>query len=182
MAQKIGFDFDDFGGNVDIVIINSDSETLNQAAPMLNLRSEGEFKQRPGQDWSHFEAKSYSYDEMQPLAVNLSKTLKTKALYYYFGDASGWMGYKLFIHGNLEEEYQFGESYEEEMLEMGIDPTDQTQRAGTVVAKDEDGNQFIFWSTLRVKSEAEICGGETFIDEFLRSQNAYIGWGCFPTT
>ena len=89
------------------------------------------------------------------------------------------MGYKFFKNGIESEEYSFGESYEEEMAEMGVELPDPVRKDGTIVANDDMGNQFIFWSQERTKSEVEICAGEKFIDEFLRAQNAYIGWDLF---
>ena len=64
------------------------------------------------------------------------------------------MGYKLFENGNESEEYSFGESYEEEILEMGIDLATQTRKDGTLVVTNEQG--------------------EKFIDKFLRIHKAYI--------
>ena len=90
------------------------------------------------------------------------------------------MGYKFFESGNETEEYSFGESYDEEMLEMGIDLANQTRKDGTLIVSNEEGEQFIFWSRVRSKTENEICPGEKFIDEFLRIHKAYIGWNLFP--
>ncbi len=177
---KVGFDFDEFGGNVDIVIVAGDPETLNNSQAVNSLQTgAGQFNQLQGQTWSFFNPLSISRTQLGELAQALSQELATKAIYFFFGDASGWMGYQFFENGNECEEYSFGINYDEEMLEMGQDPS-QTRRPGAIVATNEEGEQFIFWSQLCSKAESEICGRETFIDEFLSAHNAYIGWDLFP--
>lgn len=107
------------------------------------------------------------------LTQALSEEFSTKAIYFYFGDASGWMGYKLFENGEEVEEYSFGMSYEEEMEEMGVT---QPYKEGTVITNDEQDNQYLFWSKNRNKTAEEITSGEKFIDDFLCEEQAYIGW------
>ncbi len=179
--NKLGFDFDEFGGNVDVVILESDSDNLNDSHYIKTLQGDGQFKQLRNQHWSVFEAQSYYPEQIEKLAKELSKEFSIKAIYFYFGDASGWMGYKFFENGNEREEYSFGENYEEEMAEMGIE-INHTRKNRTVVANDKQGNQFVFWSQIRLKSENEICDGEKFIDGFLRIHEAYIGWNLFDNS
>ncbi|MGD1907037.1 MAG: hypothetical protein ACFB0C_13715 [Leptolyngbyaceae cyanobacterium] len=74
---------------------------------------------------------------------------------------------------------KIGFDYDAELIEMGVDPAIQARKANTLVTTGETGDQFVFWSQRRSKTESEICGGETFIDDFLRSHNAYIGWDLY---
>ena len=181
MANKIGFDFDEFGGNVDIVIVETDRDKLTNSSYLKSLPGDWQFQQLQGQDWTYVYATTYLPEGFETLARELSQEFSTKAIYFYFGDASGWMGYKLFTDGEESEEYSFGISYEEEMMEMGRDLED-TRKEGTVVVTNEDEEQFIFWSRIRSQTEDEICGGEKFIDQFLRTHKAYIGWDLFSIT
>ena len=181
MTIKIGFDFDEFGGNVDIVIIEGNKAELAESTYLKSLAENWQLEQSDGQEWSFFNGTDYPPEGAETLAKELSEEFSTKTIYFYFGDASGWMGYTLFIDGESAEEYSFGESYEEEMAEMGVSIED-TRKEGTVVTTDEDEQQFIFWSQMRSLTEHEICGGEAFIDEFLQLYRAYIGWSLFPNS
>ena len=180
VTNKVGFDFDEFGGNFDIVIVKENKDKLTNSTYMQSLHRDWQFKQLEGQDWSFFEGIIYPSEGIVALAQELSKEFSTETIYFYFGDASGWMGYQLFVYGEEKEEYSFGVSYEEEMMEMGIDLAEQTGKEGTVVATNEQDQQFMFWSRIRTQTENEICTGEKFIDEFLRSHKAYLGWDLFP--
>ena len=179
MTNKVGFYLDEFGGNFDIVIVKEDKDKLTNSTYMRSLQGDWQFKQLEGQDWSFFDGSIYPPEGIVALAKELSKEFSTEAIYFYFGDASGWMGYQLFVNGDEQEEYSFGESYEEEMMEMGIDLGEQTGKEGTVVVTNEQDQQFMFWSQIRIKTENEICAGEKFIDEFLRNHKAYLGWALF---
>ncbi|NEQ47224.1 MAG: hypothetical protein F6K00_28265 [Leptolyngbya sp. SIOISBB] len=178
MASKVGFDFDEFGGNVNVVIVKADKDLLENSDHLKSLALDGHFEQQFDQAWSFYYGVTYLAAGAEGLAKFLSGGFSTKAIYFYYGDASGWMGYQLFINGATSEEYSFGVDYDEEMAEAGIDPAAQ-RKAGTVIAYNDDGYQCLFWSLLRTQIEDEIVGGEDFIDQFLKSENAYIGWDLF---
>lgn len=181
MISKVGFDFDEFGGNVDIVIVKGNKDRLTNARYLKSLQGNWKFEQQQDQAWSFYHGMRYPAEGVEALAKELSKEFSTRAIYFYFGDASGWMGYKLFVNGEESEEYSFGVDYDEELAEAGIDLA-ETRKAGTLVTSNEDGYQCLFWSLLRTKAEDEISGGEKFIDEFLRNESAYIGWDLFPNS
>ncbi|MEM9120316.1 MAG: hypothetical protein AAGD09_20885 [Cyanobacteria bacterium P01_F01_bin.56] len=174
MVNKVGLDFEDFGGNVDVVIVKEVKDSLENSDYLSALQGDWHCDQAPGQIWSFCHGKTYPTADFTALAKALSTEFSTKAIYFYYGDASGWMGYQLFIDGEASEDYSFGVDYDEEMAEAGIDVSAQ-RKAGTVVAHDDDGYQCLFWSLLRTKKQAEIVGGEAFINEFLQGENAYIG-------
>ena len=178
--SKVGFDFDEFGGNVDVVIVKGDKNQLTDSNYLKSLQEEWQFEQQQDQRWSFYNGTIYPAEGVEMLAKQVSKEFSTKAIYFYFGDASGWMGYKLFVNGDESEEYSFGINYDEELAEAGIDLVER-RKPGTIVASNEEGDQFLFWSRLRRKAEDEIDGGEKFIDEFLCNENAYIGWDLFPS-
>jgi hypothetical protein len=134
--------------------------------------------QQPDHAWSFYNGTTYPATSVAAFAQALSKELSTKAIYFYYGDASGWMGYQLFINGEEREAYSFGVDYDEEMAEAGINLAEQ-RKEGTIATHNDDGDQCLFWSLLRTKAEAEIDGGEQFINEFLQHENAYIGWDLF---
>ncbi|MEO1402401.1 MAG: hypothetical protein AAFV72_14330 [Cyanobacteria bacterium J06635_1] len=180
MVSKVGFDFDEFGGNVDVVIVKGDKDQLTNSSYLKSFQGDWRFDQQQSQSWSFYNGTTYPAEGIEALAQALSKEFMTKAIYFYFGDASGWMGYKLFENGEKREDYSFGESYDEEMAVMGVDLT-ESRKDGTVVAND-DGMQFLFWSLLRTKAKDEVMGGEKFIDEFLREESAYIGWDLMPSS
>lgn len=180
MVSKVGFDFDEFGGNVDVVIVKGDRVQLANSDYLMSLQGDWRFDQQQSQAWSFYNGVTYPAEGVEALAKELSKEFSTKTIYFYFGDASGWMGYKLFVNGEESEEYSFGVDYEEELTEAGIYLAEK-RKAGTVVANNKDGSQCLFWSRLRTKTEDEIIGGEKFIDEFLRDESAYIGWDLFST-
>ena len=174
MKNKIGYDFDEIGGNLEIVIVKHDCTALNNSSFLKSLALFGRFQQLPGQSWSFLDRP----EQVEIVAKKASQELSTKAISFFFGDASEWIGYKLFVNGVLTEEYSFGPDYDAEMIEMGHDPS-RNRKDGTVMATNTAAQQFLFWSQVRSQSEAEICGGEKFIDEFLRSQGAYLGWELF---
>ena len=180
MVSKVGFDFDEFGGNVDVVIVKGNKDQLTNSTYLKTLQGDWQFEQQQDQAWSFYNGTTYPTEGVETLAKELSREFSTKAIYFYFGDASDWMGYKLFMNGDESETYSFGVNYDEELAEMGIDLA-EGRKAGTVVASNDQGSQFLFWSRLRTKGEEEIGGGEKFIDEFLHYENAYIGWDLFPS-
>ena len=59
MTKKVGFDFNEFGGNVDVVILEVNSDDLNNSIYVKSLQSKGKFKQVQGLNWSFFDAKFY---------------------------------------------------------------------------------------------------------------------------
>lgn len=181
MVSKIGFDFDGFGGNIDVAIVNENKDQLTTSIYLKTLQGDWRFEQQPDQAWSFYNGTTYPVEGIEMLVQELSKEFSTKAIYFYFGDASGWMGYKLFENGEESEAYSFGQSYDEEVAEMGMDLA-ELRKDGTVVTNDDEGNQFLFWSRNCTKTEDEISGGEKFIDEFLRSQRAYVGWDLMPSS
>ena len=178
MANKTGFDFDDFGGNLDIIIVKADRDPLAASNYLKSWQIDEHFTQEHTQAWSFYNGSTYPVEGAERFAKALSKELSTKAIYFYYGDASGWMGYQLFVNGEESEAYSFGVDYDEDMAGAGIDPTAQ-RKAGTIVAHNEEGYQCLFWSRLRTKTKDEIGGGERFIDEFLQHEKAYIGWDLF---
>ncbi len=179
MTNKTGYDFDELGGNVDVVIVKYDCESLNNSTTIKSLHNNAQFNQFAKNDWCVLDPETTSPDQFVPIAQETSKEFSTKAIYFFFGDASGWMGYKFYENGEETEEYNFGPNYDDEMIEMGHDP-EENRKPGTVVAVNAAGEQFLFLSINRSKSKDEIAGGEKFIDEFLRFQSAYIGWDLFP--
>lgn len=178
MVSKVGFDFDNFGGNVDVVIVKADKDPLENSDYLTSLSVDSHFEQRINQAWSFYHGVTYPTAGAEGLAKSLSEEFSTKAIYFYYGDASGWMGYQLFVNGEEHETYSFGVDYDEEMAEAGIDLAEQ-RREGTIITHNDDGYQCLFWSLLRTKAEAEIGGGEQFINEFLQNEKAYIGWDLF---
>lgn len=171
MIDKIGYNFSEFGGNVEIVIVKNDYVDLNNSNFLKSLEINGQFKQLKGQKWSFLDQAR----QVEFVAREASKEFLTTAIYFFYGDASGWMGYKFFENGIEIEEYSFGHTYDDEMIEMGHDPN-LGRKPGSIVATSQEGDRFIFWSQSRSKSFEEIRGGTKFIDEFLCSQAAYIGW------
>ncbi len=178
MVNKVGLDFDDFGGNVDVVIVKGDKDSLAKSDYLNSWQGNWSFEQAPLQAWSFYSGTADPVAGFAALAKALSAEFSTKAIYFYYGDAAGWMGYQLFINGEASEDYSFGVDYDEEMAEAGIDLAAQ-RKAGTVVAHNDDDYQCLFWSLLRTQTADEIVGGEDFIDEFLRGESAYIGWDLF---
>ncbi|MEM6520706.1 MAG: hypothetical protein AAF892_03850 [Cyanobacteria bacterium P01_D01_bin.71] len=181
MVSKVGFDFDEFGGNVDAVIVKGDKDQLENSVYLNSFQGDWHFDQQKGQEWSFYNGMIYPADGVEALAQGLSKEFLTKAIYFYFSDASGWMGYQLFINGEASEEYSFGVDYDEELAEAGINLSER-RKVGTVVASNENGYQCLFWSLIRTKTEDEVSGGEKFIDEFLQNESAYIGWDLFSNS
>lgn len=162
MSEKKGFDIDEFGGNFDAVLVRSDADTVKEHLGRQDC------KQLEGNAWTVLP------DEAD-VALQLSDELDTDAIYFGFGDGSGWMVYDLFQKGEKVESYGFGDDYSEEMEEMGAEynsPWDMETSDGET--------QWGFSSKLRKASEEEIQKGEDFIDAFFKSQNAYLGWEALP--
>ena len=162
MSGKKGFDIDEFGGNFDAVLIQSSADAV------MSLLGRSDCKQLDGNDWTVLPGNA---DD----AIKLSSELGTDAIYFAFGDASGWMTYDFFQKGEKVESYGFGEDYSAEMEEMAAD------YASPWDIEFSDGEtQWGFSGKLRKVSEQEIKRGEAFIDEFFKSQNAYLGWEALP--
>jgi hypothetical protein len=162
MSEKKGFDIDEFGGNFDAVLVQANADSV-----MKNLGRQ-DCKQLEGNAWTVL---SGNGDD----AKKLSEELGVDAIYFAFGDASGWMVYDFFQKGEKVESYGFGEDYSEEMEEMGADYTSPWDM------ESSDGEtQWGFSSALRKVSEEEIQKGEAFIDEFFKSRDAYLGWDALP--
>jgi len=162
MSGKTGFDLDEFWGNFDAVLVQSNADAV-----MKNLGRQ-DCKQLEGSAWTVL---SGNADD----AIKLSTELGADAIYLAFGDASGWMTYDFFQKGEKVESYGFGADYSEEMEEMGA------EYASPWDMEFSDGEtQWGFSGKLRKVSEQEIQKGEAFIDEFFKSRNAYLGWEALP--
>ena len=61
---------------------------LNNAICMQSLQGAGQFIRLLDQSWSFFEPKAISSAQLEFLAQQPSKELSTKAIYFFFGDAS----------------------------------------------------------------------------------------------
>lgn len=162
MSEKTGFDMDEFGGNFDAVLVQSKADVV-----MKSLGSE-DCKQLEGNAWTVLSGDA-------DVAKQLSEDLDADAIYFGFGDGSGWMVYDFFQKGEKVESYGFGEDYSEEMEEMGGEYTSSWD-----IEFSDGETQWGFSSKLRKASEQEIQKGEAFIDEFFKSQNAYLGWEALP--
>ena len=162
MSGKKGFDLDEFGGNFDAVLVKSRVDVVKKSI------SRQDCKQLEGSDWTVLSGDV-------EVARQLSDELDTDAIYFGFGDGSGWMVYDFFQKGEKVESYGFGEDYSEEMEEMGAEynsPWDLEFSDGET--------QWGFSSKLRKVNEQDIQKGEAFIDGFFKSQNAYLGWEALP--
>ncbi len=160
MSEKTGFDIDEFGGNFDAVLVQSSADAVK-----VNLGRQ-DCKQLQDSAWTVLAGNG-------DVARKLSAELAADAIYFGFGDASGWMIYDFFQNGEKVESYGFGEDYSEEMGGNYASPWD--------IETSDGETQWGFSSKLRKASEQEIQKGEAFIDEFFKSQNAYLGWEALPT-
>lgn len=162
MSEKRGFDLDDFGGNFDAVLVQASADAVKA------LLGRQDCKQLEGNAWTVLSADDNT-------AKKISDELDTDVIYFGFGDASGWMVYDFFQNGEKVESYGFGVDYSEEMEEMGAD-----YKSPWDIETSDGDTQWGFSSKLRQASEQEIQKGEAFIDEFFKSQNAYLGWDALP--
>jgi len=162
MSEKKGFDLDEFGGNFDAVLVKSNADVV-----MKNLGRQ-DCKQLEGNPWTVLS------DDAE-VASKLSADLGVDVIYFAFGDASGWMVYDFFQNGEKVESYGFGGDYSEEMEEMGAEYNSPWE-----IETSDGETQWGFSSKLRKVSEQEIKKGEEFIDEFFKSQNAYLSWEALP--
>jgi hypothetical protein len=162
MSEKKGFDIDEFGGNFDAVLVQSNADAV------IEKVGHQDCKQLEGGAWTVLSAGG-------DIARELSAELGADVIYFAFGDASGWMVYDFFQKGEKVESYGFGGDYSEEMEEMGGEYTSPWD-----IETSDGETQWGFTSKLRKASEQEIQKGEAFIDEFFKSQNAYLGWEALP--
>ena len=162
MSGKTGFDMDEFGGNFDAVLVQSKADVV-----MKSLGRE-DCKQLEGNAWTVLSGDA-------DVAKQLSDDLDADAIYFGFGDGSGWMVYDFFQKGEKVESYGFGEDYSAEMEEMGGEYTSPWD-----IEFSDGETQWGFSSKLRKISEQDIQKGEAFIDEFFKSRNAYLGWEALP--
>jgi hypothetical protein len=162
MSEKKGFDLDEFGGNFDAVLVQSNADAV-----MKNVGHQ-ECKQLDGNAWTVLSGG-------EDVAKKLSTDLGADAIYFGFGDASGWMIYHFFQKGEKVESYGFGGDYSAEMEETGAEYTSPWD----IEASDGE-TQWGFSGKLRKVSEEEIKKGEAFIDEFFKSREAYLGWEALP--
>ncbi len=162
MSEKKGFALEEFGGNFDAVLVQSNADVV------IGNIGRQDCKQLEDSSWTVLPGNA-------DVAKELSADLGADAIYFGFGDASGWMVYDFFQKGEKVESYGFGEDYSEEMEEAGAD------YASPWDIETSDGEtQWGFSSKLRKVTEDEIKKGEGFIDEFLKAQNAYLGWDALP--
>jgi hypothetical protein len=159
MSEKKGFDLDEFGGNFEAVLVQSNTDVV------IEKVGHRDCKQLEGSAWTVLAANG-------DVARELSAELGADVIYFSFGDASGWMVYDFFQKGEKVESYGFGEDYSEE---MGGDYNSPWN-----IESSDGETQWGFSSKLRKVSEPEIKKGEAFIDEFFKSQNAYLGWEALP--
>lgn len=177
MTPEPGFDFNDFGGNVEVVIVKHNKDALRRAVAVQGLRGEPDFTQFDDHTWSYYAGNDYPAEGAEGLARMLSQEFATRAIWFFFADASNWMGYKLFVNGDSWEDYNFGESSDESNLLDAAHAASAGHPEQAVTATDEEEEEsYIFWSRTRTATKKEIMGGEDFIDAFLRSEKAYIGW------
>jgi len=162
MSEKTGFDLDEFGGNFDAVLVKSNVDTV------IKHLGRQDCKQLDGNAWTVLSGDA-------DIAKELSTELDADVIYFAYGDASDWLIYDFFQKGDKVESYGFGPDYSAEMEEMGAEYNSPWD-----IEESDGETQWGFSSKLRKVSEQDIKKGEAFIDEFLKSQNAYLGWEALP--
>ncbi len=173
--SKLGFDLNDFGGNVDLMLIKGTPDELATKPPVPELKG-STYVAVLDHAWSHLGQQGLA--DWRLAAEATSRSLKTRVIYFYYQDTVNWLGYQVFDSGEVVEDYSFGDNMDEDMIEMGVDP-DAMRPAGTVSYVDNNDRQYLFRSSLRTLDAQDIGGGEAFIDAFLKEQQTYLGWDLF---
>jgi hypothetical protein len=107
-------------------------------------------------------------------AQGLSRLLRTEAINYGNSDTAGAIGYAYYRNGERIEQFDYYEDYseymEDEEFAAKVQPPD-----GAIV--DEDGMVTYFRSEDRDVSAEEMDDPVEFVDQFLRSKEAFVpGW------
>jgi hypothetical protein len=169
MSDKRGYDFNRLPDyDIQIGLVKCSSTELNRVlnTDQIDSRLHDRFR-----EWQQWDGCLWSFiwiDEDRKIAEAMSSKFSTEAIYFFCSDNSGELGYELFDNGDLVEEYISGPDYSEDFEQP-------ERREGTIVASRK-ACQFVFWSRDRKKTGNEIIDENRFIDEFLRSKDAYIGY------
>lgn len=176
----MGFDFDCLNGDLYILLVETEHDLLSRSNYLDQNSISGTFRPTPCHTWSFFDTQEFSDVQLEKIAKQLSEEFSSRAIYFYHSDTSGWTGYTFIENGDIQEEYDFGINYEEDIIESGLD-LEKNVKDGTVIGYQGDDYKFIFWGKSHSKNEEEICLGEVLIDRFLHDKRAYIGWDLYST-
>ncbi|MEM1027702.1 MAG: hypothetical protein AAGJ38_06435 [Planctomycetota bacterium] len=162
-------------------------DILNQAAPEALAEGKGFLVyQLKGHPWCIF-AGGYSHGESLP--AKISKVAGLEVLVFINEDVSGWSELSCYRGGKVVEKISWGLDYSDEMEEaaemmeeMGEDIPDGADRyakwdAHTTIVTDEEmgiKDEVLFKSELRTASESDLQGGEAYVDDLLKSHDAYL--------
>jgi hypothetical protein len=124
----------------------------------------------------------------QDVPRTLSKNMQTDCIYFQYEDTSVWKGYELFRNEISLEAYDFGLDYREEMADLLEEMEEEMPEDSNygiswdINTTDDDGyHQFLFRSSIRSVSEAEIKNSQVFINNFFINQNAWLpDWTNMP--
>lgn len=140
--------------------------------------------QYAGHPWSIF--RYFVCQEDVPQTI--STTLNTDCIYFQYEDTGGAAGYNLFRNGTIVESYAFGLSYREEMMEAFEETGEELPEEldhgipwDINTVDDEHYYQYVFRSTLRSVSEAEVKNSQEFLNDFFIIRDAWLpAWREIP--
>lgn len=163
---KLGYELtEDFGGNFDVLLVKGNEEEI------AKLAEESGADDRVA---AIFDTGWHSVYGRKTEAIQFSKDLEAEVIYYYFGDASGDLGYSLYSNGTEIEHYSLGEYFEE------TEGSDYLAGMDTIFVDEETETQYRFKSSIREATEKEIRDSRKFIDSFLKSKKTYLGDEALP--
>ena len=185
MARKFsirshrGFALNDFPGTFGFALVKAgiDSVTpvvaeLHHGKPHLDVYGKCPLKkgdyglvvhQYTGHAWTIVQ------NRVRSLAEAFSKACGAPTISWIFEDVSGWQEYVLFEEGKVVEEFLFGYDYSEEVGDAARHP------AGNWQINESDGdNQYLYASTSKKRTATEVMGGERFLDQLMKEQDASL--------
>ena len=190
IKNRRGFEITDVLNTTGIALVKADAEKVSQhLAKACNGRSQ-KIDEIQAFDFANFkysdlvtQYKDHPYSIFcksilfKDIILDISKTLKTRCLYFEHEDCSSWSGYYLYQDGICLESYSHGCDYTEDFT--GGDPKllkkyreNRNNRYDTWAVYK--GSEYLFFSRLRTASKAEIIDYRTFIDNFFKLQDAWL--------
>lgn len=111
------------------------------------------------------------------IVVDISKIMKTNCICFVYEDCSGCSGYYLYKNGHLLESYSYGLDYTEEIAgddQDYIKEIEENKNARFDTWLSDGHHEYLFFSKIRKVTKEEIKDFSTFIDNFFKSQDAWL--------
>ena len=190
IKNKKGFELTKGLNTISIALVKIEAKELSE---YLAQMCEGQIKQI--KEIRNFDFSNFKYSDLvvqypdhhysifckatliDDIVRELTKRLKTNSIVFHHEDCSGWSGYYLYKNENLLESYSYGLDYTDDFYgddEKLIKEYEASKNSKFNTWASDGYYEYLLYSKIRTVTKEEIKDYPTFIDNFFRSQDAWL--------